>query len=286
MVAYAAAKTPQERAELEERMWRLLPPAQRHGVDRRSYLADLLGHERAGSKHGLVARRALLHAPQILWDRVNAGMPYDAATRIQREAQMHHEGGTFEDAIVARIAAYEAIPLMANGRRRGTGMGVVPIRARPQPQPVQPVDSDYSSRVGWNALRAMLVKIIDAKFHHRKVEPTDAQRADVLRYAESELEAVIAGINGRVIGATRRAEEAQVITRRQVLDACQVLMFDPPRPGALVDLVVARTKKRTLASAYHADKVGDGMRDQYEAVIEAFTVLSRYNDALEKKAGN
>lgn len=282
--AYPQAKTQQAKARLEERLWSLAPPETRKGVVRRDWLAATLGREQTGSLFALISRQSLLGAPQILWDRVNAGsMSLDAAARLWRytKAELRRQVGADPvKLVVEALAIHDARPRRKNGTVRGSSKLTSRVAHEPLSRSSQ---VGTSSRAAWNRLRDVLGEIVDAKFIRKNVDATPARRAAVMTYIESEIDSVIQGVDHRIRFFVRGALEDAEITRRQVLDACKVLTMEPPSPGVEADLGLARRQKRRLAEAYHPDKVGDSLRDQYQAVIEAFSVLEIYNKQVAQK---
>lgn len=268
------AQTRQEKAQLEERLWRLCDPQVRHATTRRNWLVKTLGREQTGSLYALAARRALLDAPDFLWERVNNGLNYEHALKLYRAARRANHG--------AKLDALDA------GGEQQLRELLVQYDNRPDPRAVigaydksksRKRPAGETSKAHWRTLRTVFGQIVDAKFAKRKYRPTDAERAQVLEFLESEVRSVIRGINARVQQITGQLN-GEGVTRRQVLTACHVLSVVAPKPGCVVDLREARRRKRQLAAQYHPDKVGAAMRDQYEEVIAAFATLEVYNSQV------
>lgn len=99
---------------------------------------------------------------------------------------------------------------------------------------------------------------------------------NLFREAESDLKTLATSWQTRLKRLGMGIDVKQVA----VTKACYQLGVSPPSRTKPVDLNTARTNMRRLAREYHPDVAGEGMRNQYEAVISAYEVLTQYNQQI------
>ena len=254
----AWAGTEQERAALEARLW-LAAPRMEVRINPGNYIAQLTGC----SIYSAEARRALwLVGPvaQPLWHRILGGMTLNAAQKILARAKANPGG------IPAEIEAYDKLGferVLANGKR---------VRSpRPKARNVR----------SWEKIRASV-------FEHARLELGEVGEADAERLARQldvELREVLRDHHKRVarFKASHAGGVALVVQlpAAELRAACRELGVKVPAPGQPVDLDAARKRKRELVKRYHPDVTGDeASRPAYEAVIQAFAALERYDESL------
>jgi hypothetical protein len=289
--AWKAATTEREKARIEELLWMST------GVSEREALRD-----EGKANHGRykwimklvdapeydVACRARLSGgnPDIdeLWSRVekkefSIGMAMRKLMDARKVRQ--RDNISLREAVSRLLAEYDTWPK----RREGMYMiGIKPstsfsrVRVNEKKRKASPNDD----REFWMRLRELLQGFV----HRRTTGAPPHIQETLISEFERELKVVTASWSSKLDRAKNRNADNAVllVTRAKVTKACGVLNMDPPKPGKPADMKLAQSRKRTLAKTYHPD-VSPHTRDQYEAVLEAFSVLEDYEEMLKSGGG-
>lgn len=285
IAAWKHATTQKEKAKVEYELWRHTTVEERQ--ERRIFfMARLLD-----TKPTFIdCRLRLLQAGDsvnLLWARVDSddislGM---AATMLTDARKVQkHMGGTLATALEHFLREYDSWPVRrVGGATNGRLVHYKPISsfsAVSQRKSKQGKRKDPDLAF-WGKMRMLLQTFIA-----RRLEDADPLIASsMVGEFERELKVLVTSWTSKLQRAQQRAASSTVllVTQNKVTRACAVLGIDPPKKGQLVDMVMAQRKKRLLAKTYHPDAAGDGMRAQYEAVLEAYSVLEDYQEMLQQK---
>lgn len=268
-----------QKAVIEQDIWFLLGPYKRKEMDRRKTLSLILG----GSHQDYEQRFILLNAGEAgapFWSRLDSGeMSLYTAVRLYREAKSraHRSRTGLPEAVIYVLAEYDALPvsyLPGGGFVRKKTAKKIPRPVTPPPR--KPVTE--SSKAFFVAVRQLA-----SDYLAMRLKGLDEIVAEKLwREFEAELNALLEEFAKKVYRtnlAERRIHEAETeVNRPLIVKACRILCMDPPRPGAPIDRAHAKKNKAKLVRLYHPDAHGgdESMRPQYEAVLEAWSVVERY----------
>ncbi len=266
--------TERDRALIERDIWEYMHGAvvRVHGVHARTpWLAGLLGQKAAAVS---VRSRLLGHgsAADSLWERILLG-----TMTLRRAAEMAAEMRNTGASLASLLAAYDSLPctrVLPNGQVvRATSSTRLPRSPAQQTAASAPSLVGKNTKVFWKSIRAQLAAHFAPRLEG--LDPMATER--VWTDFERELQVLVEGFTRKVKNLNMQ-RSGPGVTRRQVLDACEILGVDPPEPGAAIDLVEARKRQRAQAKVYHPDsnKGDHAMRAQFEAVNEAYQLLERY----------
>lgn len=263
------------------------------GIDPNNALAKLLG----GSQYGYRHRRELLLEGQdadLLWERIIKGeLPVLSATRILHGAKnlVIAEGISLADAVKRRLTEDYDEALNVHKRTLPNGK-VIKVR-NPTRMPaigeskVQEQDGSF-----WDTVRDTLATVRDAAVAYTKdrLDSRSIPEVDIIKYCgrfEADIKTAIEDFQRALDRASRKLRHDDVVTRHQVVDACQMLVMDPPSPGKPIDMALAKQQKRRLVRAYHPDVqvtevMRESLRPQFEGVLASFNVLEKYNDQVKE----
>lgn len=254
-----------ERAHFEDSIWGSLTPTEkkkankpRHG--RVTWLSALLGI----SQHGLSQRRTLLLAgvaADPLWHRIhNDKMATTTATRLLRNAK--HRARQIR--CTHTVALEEVLKEYDN-----LECGSARLRKK---KPVR--------KTLWSTVRVAAEEYAKSKLS--SIDPVAANQ--LMNDFKRDLRALTEEWQARITHYKQQERRRDVaeISRSDVIHACSTLAMDPPPPGHLVDLKLARKKQRQLGRLYHPDSHGgdESMRPKFEAVNDAYQLLVDYNNSL------
>ena len=238
---------------------------------------------------------------EVIWREVDAGMTIKTAVRLLQEAQAGDPRVPLRQHIERVVRAYHGSDTFVCRTGSGTLVrrrrrGGEPETARPPPVVDEEADgldasaSDGAEPRSVEPLVLQVRRIFRAHVAHAMPEAGGHDVNAVVVPALVELEEIIHALDTRLEAYRRklRGEAAGAVaalvalSRRRIIAACQLLSMDPPPPGRPADLADARKRRGKLGAAYHQDRVGDdSMRDQYEAVMNAYRTLEEYNETLE-----
>jgi len=277
MASYAAVMTERERASLEAQIWSLVPKPDRPAGGLGDYMRERLG---AQPTHALCRQQLLLAGARVelLWARVDAGMPLNTAISILRSVK------GAEDVAVALVKALEVYDTTGYEARMPDGKVVrrrSPSRLRKSGEPGPSAEFSHD-RSFWRSLRATMSGYVNARL--AGCDPTDADK--LLRRFEVDLNLLIADFQDAISSVPKRGIEITAISRQALFAACRTLHMDPPRIGRHVDMKLAGLQKKRLARVYHPDVHGGSevTRGQFEAVMQAHKVCEKYNEMLPAPA--
>ena len=293
---HAAAATQREMATVESEVW------MEHRRDARDRAEDPGNPAPAIARflnvplYVVDARRRLLLAGDLadpLWGLLEGDLTLATAVRLLRCAQTRRvPPETLSQSLRRAIAEYYALPLqrhLGNGkvsrhgpqRPRGTGRTSGrtarehPKRVAPDPKPSG--DGDF-----WKNLRSMCSEYARSRLPDHSDEQVDAD----LRILEADLKVVFEQFTDRVRNKLRDTPLTVVVARRQLTEACRVLLLDPPKdrqkpPPAFFEK--AKRQFKVLAREYHPDTStgGEATRPQFESVMNAWNVLQQFQHQLQ-----
>lgn len=292
---HEAAKTHRELATVEAAIWlELRRDSRETGID--------IGHPRdalgkflsAVSMRAIEDRRSLFITGDLadpLWSLVEQDLSLATAVHLMRKAKaVRIPPETMSAALRRTIAEYYARPYqrdLGNGKvarfttpQRGVGAPGRPSRPRGASNGSGSSDRQRSFGMDvpsdfWKTLRDM-----SAEYAARRLpgsSPGDIE--EDVRALEIDVKVAFEQFTARI----RRSQTPMrvVLSRRQITEACRVLLVDPPR--SLTDVPAAFRSKaqlqfKRLAREYHPDTHGGSQatRPQYEAVVAAWNILREF----------
>lgn len=266
-----------DRAEAEAEIWALVPGADRPqgGLGRSHWFKARLGGTRLHYEHRYTLL-ALGEAVSALWPRVEGDMALATAMVILRTAKSAVPGATgakLAAAIGESLRQYDARP----GSSRTPGGKLVKKRtAKSLHRPGDDDAREGKSVSFWTKLRPMLGAYVADRLVG--LDPLTVDK--IYREFERDINILCDDYQGKIDVARRRGTVVVTISRRQVIDACAILVLDPPSPGGPVDLGAARKQQRRKARLYHPDAHGGdvSMRVEYERVMQAYQTLADYEE--------
>lgn len=228
------------------------------------------------SQHSLSRRRELWiigEAADVLWPRIEAGMPLGRAQRVlmaaRSRASSRRNRAAFRRAVEDELRKLDFLPTeSANSPPQ------VPL---PQAQTAIPFPSpELAPREFWQRLR----DVVSVHMRPRLEGVPEHERDRLMDDFDRDIQSVFAQHSAKWQKASRLLQEQRRIPRQRFVNALRALHMDPPRRGAPLEpvLVQANKQKRTLARLYHPDSHGgsEHTRDQYQAVLDAFLVVEQY----------
>lgn len=281
---YPSLATEQERAMIEARLWGLAEPQERRDEHRKEvrapWLQKLLGLR---SLYELRLRDWIFRTDiQELWDRVDRDhMALGTAYRLLLRARTRGKlsGEPIRQLVLEELAAHDQVSVPVRTRkgkafrRRG-----IPDKLRgTAPASVSPKDFALKTEArGWVKVREVLAALVKEKAS----DISDVGQAELYAQLDADITAAISAFSVKV-DRLRTALPSE-ITRRMVLDACQIFQVTPPRPGQPVDMAMVKRKMRALVRAVHPDSHGHGDGNDMRIITEAKDLLERYNQKLKE----
>jgi hypothetical protein len=251
---YKSATTDHAKAVLEQRLWALVSPRMRQEYVRRDFLRELLG----GSAYQYSLRGALLNAPDFIWDRIEAGMSLRAASDIMLASKSSGD-------VNAQLARYDSQP-----HTRVLASGKIARMVSPGQRLIRGQGRTKRATGEWSKVRTFLSDILRSRLG-KLADTFEAER--LIDDFDHELQAAIQSFTTRV--QRIKSNNVKPVSRRQALDACNILHMDPPKMGLPCDLALAKGQMRKFVKTYHPDHGGE--QSLYEAVIAAYSILKDYN---------
>lgn len=288
---WRSATTEREKARVEDSIFATSTPEERATCGRQArqaFVRRVLASGGITELEGIVRLRAGLYsagpAADPLWARIESGefSPRIAYKRLARaRLRAKTERINLSEAVHKFLADYDRLPKRRtpNGRLIGFANPGAFTRAKL----ARKSQAKTPNRIFWFKMRELLHGHI-----MERLGPVDAAIADsLLNEFSAELATIIELLQGKIQRKREMLAAGNGITtivrRQKLIEACNTLGMDPPRPGLRVDMTLAKSRKRVLAKAYHPDIAGDVTRSQYEAVLGAYTVVEEYDEAFTAK---
>jgi hypothetical protein len=228
-----------------------------------------------GAKH----RSRLLLAgdrADLLWERVEAGMPLSTAVRLLHEAEAAHvkvgKAGDIHDVIRAHLARYDSSGTVrrtsggkvyratqSKGRARRIAKGEARASAPRSPSKRGLKGATRDAIAAWLAARL----------------PKDDDRAPQwVEECMREVEAVLDSFAQRFSWQTPK--------RARLYAACDLLNVSRPRWGQRADQERAWRNRRAALRSTHPDTLGhEGGREAFQGINDAYQDIVAYNDSLD-----
>ena len=199
-------------------------------------------------------------------------------------------------AILRMLEEYDALPHAAvvvgkPGKvvrmKRSGGRGSAPPAAASAPAPARKLRQVFSSRaagdhVFWTKLHELVQDYVTDKL----LGQNESDLIEEVELLEGDLRVAFSVFSERVQRKSRKESFAVVASRPRLVEACRVLMVDPPKPSeGSESAFFAREQKsfRHLAREYHPDsRGGDHTRAAFQAVMDAHQVVEGYRAQLKK----
>lgn len=251
------------------------------------------------SQYEVSQRRALLLAgrpAEFLWHKVDQGLRIGKAVGLLREAQrnLHPKD---RDGLHERLKNLTG----AYGHRKNWRRYLGPEDAEPQSETepeseaaapsvalpeLPPAPERRETRAFWNELKQGVLGYLKSTVPEAGEDERENYAADF----ERDLAMLIDQHRTKWSKAGRMAREQKRVSRKRFIEALRTLHMDPPERGAPVDAVLgpARKQQRKLGALYHPDahQGAEHMRPQYQAVMEAFSIIERYvNENMQQRNG-
>jgi hypothetical protein len=269
-----ATMTDQEKSFLEDRIWALR--TDRKGEDRATWLAEVLG----GKRYEIDGRSRLFHVKEaaVLWERTKKDMAIRTAVEICQKAKTRsvNEGIPLNEAISLELEEYDSRPqvvLLAGGKVIRKGKPVL-RRARksipPSGEQIEEPTTNSGEEELWPAICGLVDGYIDARIGDAGFEVDG-----IVRDFKAEMNTAYNSFRSRIQNFLSRGKKKMSFT--DVLNACEVLDIDPPGPGEMPDMDLAKKKFRILVQQYHPDAGGnEKTKDSYQRVVDAHNCLKEF----------
>lgn len=263
-------RTEYERVHCENEIWAMttLEDRQPYKSKRVMFFWNILG--KTESKYVYLCRGNLHDAPDSLWKVADAKGWAPGTTSVTNSAiRLRAKVDKISMDEAATLVLAELDTKIPNSRQAS-------YLQRPRAVPAQ--SDPKGIKAQWTALRALIGTIVTAQ----AADLSDMARLELLTSLENDVQQAIAGFAQRIKVYRRRAgnEKVELITRKQVEDACEFLHMNDPEVGQPVNLKQAKTQMRRLVRLEHPD-TGSGNTENYNAIMKAFVVLEGYNKQLE-----
>lgn len=276
------AKSHRERAQIEKDLWKVAGKEVKG--NRKQWLATVFGCPH----HDIQGRSKLYSAGDManpLWERCdNGGLTatraeslFDAAKQIAREQDI-----SVGDAVLRVALEYDRSPHVTNvsGRTYRKKSPRNLRRATPGKN-AEPQDAD-NSRSFFRRVRQEVSNYISPRLEG--FDPLIAEQ--LTRSLETSLNGVLDEFGLRLSRTvTELKNGAKIVSRRSMVQACEVLQMQPPRLGERINLKKARKIKQAAVLKYHPDrhmektpKAIEQLTAHYQMIIEAFDVIEKYEE--------
>ena len=264
-----------ERTRLETEMWAALDRDQRKQFgDQPAWGRATLGI----SKNDACNRMGLFNAGKDadpLWVRVeNGSMKIGTAIRLFRQARaLAIERNTKVPKMVAEVLKeYAKLPARADGVRANYGMSRTRRLAK----------KPGSSRAFWTDLRKRISEHVRAELPEGDLPDIESLWTQL----ETDIKISIETFQGRMQYNKAKGKAKKSVTRRELREAFEALLLEPPRRGKPIDIEAVRKNKRLLARQYHPDlnQGDDGMVEAYQSVIAAAALIEREYETQQDDA--
>lgn len=280
VAAWNATQSNKRKAQIETLLWSTAPLAERQAFKlRRLWLLSFI----ETSTHDLDGRLRLQGGnpfADALWARVDSGefSARMAALRLTEARELAKQDNlSLEVALSRMLAEYDTWPKRMDtsgrlvGLRPRSSLGAKSRRMNARKTPVAAQDF-------WGQMRELLRDYLTKRL--AGIDPIQAVR--LTTEFEGDLRVMTDSWGGKIIRAKANGIDKAVVlvSQNKVSRACTILRMDPPKRGKPADLSKARSNKRKLAKQYHPDVAGAGLREQYEAVLNAYTTLEDFNAML------
>jgi hypothetical protein len=186
-----------------------------------------------------------------------------------------------EGAVIKTVEEYESWPItryVANNKvvrmapKTGGRPGRRVVRDLSEEE-VPPIDvkAVVEEKNFWSSIRKQF-----SDYAEKRLAGFDGiEKADIKRSFENELRTVIESLRVKIhLRASRRKTR---ISFSEVAAACETLVMEAPKRGALPDMELAKRRKRALAREYHSDHSGtSATNENLQEVLEAYALLESY----------
>jgi len=270
-----------ELAMAERALFEAAPAADRSGLKRG--IGDFIRVKRPGTSAASAAHRSRLllagERADLLWERVDQGMPLSTACRILHEAQVEHlEAGKEGDiqAVVKKcLARYdsEGILHVVNGKAfrvthaKGRAARIAKGRARQK-----------GRRGGGDKHLKGDVRDAVAAWLAARLPKDDERVEGWVEECMKEVEVVLDSFTRRFTWPAPK--------RSKIFAACDLLNVARPRWGSRADQERAWKHRKAALRKLHPDTVGhDGEKEAFQAINDAYQTVVAYNDSLVKPDG-
>jgi len=296
-------RTERDLANIEAAIWIKTPESERKTSSNPRAGSSLVLSKLLGGVPARFERRQLLYNLGVfgdpLWERIERDrMPLSVAISIFRDAKKVSNGkaAAFAQAIQNRLRAYD----MVDAADAQTELGVVRRKKVSRLRTTEEVQErgwkngsvkKAKNLVGksfFSAARDFFSTYVNEQLSD--CDPTDADQ--FRRELGADLNIFLDEFQNRIRFMKIRAKSvdgfqisSSQVSRRRVLDACAVLIVNPPKPNMPVDLVHAKKRMKARARVLHPDVTRrEETRGPFEEVIEAYKVLEQYNECLTSGA--
>lgn len=267
------ATTERQMTACEDRIIRELPRGMMRslGLIRQKVIMLLLGCKVGEEMYPFTCRANLHDAPDTLWDYADqTKLPLWSFVRLNRKVRHRSKEGR----ISMDKAAVEILAEMkAKDAAKRSGHGSIDVRGV--------FDGEVSKRKlrsHWQSIRTVVEGMILRTAADLPLE----DRKELREWLMHEIGRLVSEFSAKTDIRRKRANgDGDVITRRMVLDACERLHMNPPAPGCLVDLRLAKRQMRSLVRLEHPD-TGSGDTETFNEILSAYTALGEYNKQRSK----
>ena len=275
---YKLDMTEKERAELEAQIWNLVPRDERiGGID--DHLSSKLGVTGYAMRERHFLFRASKTA-EALWKRIDGGMTLHAAVTVMRKSRRaaQSEGISVVEALEKELEKYDTTGYEIKSPDGKVIRKTKPSRL-PDPDETSTIPNTKEGRDFWNSIRRMFADYLNGRL--AECDPMEAD--NIRRTVESDLNTVLIDMQKMISKASRQAMPIRSVSRQSIVQACHTLGMNPPAPGKMVDIGVAKRQRKLYARQYHPDVHGGSevTRPLFEATITAYKVIEQYNENLK-----
>lgn len=172
-----------------------------------------------------------------------------------------------------------------------TATGGITRRKKPRPPPEElPEFSDpekWDPNISESKRFRGALRTLTEGFVHARLEGIDESiQHDIIRDFEFEVRVAYEDLLKKVnkYRSELKMDALTEVSSSEIRQACECLGVSPPKRGAELDMLQARTKYRKLAAQFHPDRAGKDPKivRQYHAINEAWEIVQNYMQQFEE----
>jgi hypothetical protein len=210
----------------------------------------------------------------VLWERVEAGMPLSTAARLLREAEQEwqrtaEDSRDMEEVLRERLRTYDSAGTV---RRVGGKVFRTTSTTTSRAAKIAKGESKVSKKSNSSRHKTIVREAIAAWIASRigKSENFGRMVDDAMR----EIEVVLDSLSSRI--------QRAVPSRSELFSACDMLNIPRPKWGKRADQERAWKNRTSALKATHPDTLGhDGAVRAFQGIKDAYDVIAAYNDSMD-----
>ena len=230
------------------------------------------------SKRSAELRSRLLLAgdrADVLWERVEAGMPLSTAARLLREAEQEwqrtaEDSRDMEEVLRERLRTYDSAGTV---RRVGDKVFRTASTTTTRAAKIAKGESKVVPKKGNPGRHKTIVREAIAAWIASRIGKSDSF-GRMVDDAMREIEVVLDSLSSRIGRA--------VPSRSELFSACDMLNIPRPKWGKRADQDRAWKNRTSALKATHPDTLGhDGAVRAFQEIKDAYDVIAAYNDSID-----